>query len=600
VPERFRRISLPWLTFLAAIAVAALMFVYEVFKQLLFPHISLWQSHVTTISFTTFLTILAVYAVGRTLRLLNVKLEGDIVERERITKALQHSEARYRSLFERNRAGVFRSTQQGRFLDCNQAFSELFGYTREELLKLPAHVLYPGGKEERDARLASFLKKRQEKDMEICYLRKDGSLVWVIQNVVEVKDEDGSDVTEGTLVDISERRNLEEKLRQSQKMEAIGRLAGGIAHDFNNLLTVIEGYSRMLMDHLKNDRAAHGQVKKIEEAAERAASLTQQLLAFSRKQVLQPRVINLNSLVENLGSLLQRLIGEHIDLQTITAPNLGQVQADAVQIEQVFMNLVLNARDAMPEGGRLTLETGNVDLDKSYAADHPGVSPGPYVMLAVSDTGAGMTPETQARIFEPFFTTKELGRGTGLGLSMVYGIVKQSGGHIWVYSELGHGTTFKVYLPRTEQAAETVSARQPAASSIRGTETILLVEDDQALRELVRSILASCGYSIVAPKDSQEAQNICEQRAPGIHLLLTDVVMPGISGRALAQTILSRNPAAKVLFMSGYTENAIVHHGVLDTGTHFLQKPFTPSMLASKVREVLDDRATLQPDSTAS
>ena len=577
---------------MAAIAVAALMFLYEASKQLLFPHISLWQSHVTTICFTTFLTVLAVYAVGRRLYSLNAKLEADISERERITKALQHSEARYRSLFERNRAGVFRSTHEGRFLDCNQAFAELFGYTRQELLKLPASVLYPGGKEERDVRIAAFLKTRQMTDMEICYLRKDGNPVWVIQNVIAVKDEDGRDVTEGTMVDISERRNLEEKLRQSQKMEAIGRLAGGIAHDFNNLLTVIEGYSRMLLDHLQNDRDAQVQIKRIEDAAERAASLTQQLLAFSRKQVLQPKVINLNSLVENLGSLLQRLIGEHIDLQTTTAPNLGQVKADGVQIEQVIMNLVVNARDAMPEGGRLTLETGNVDLDKSYAVDHPSVSPGPYVMLAVSDTGAGMTPETQARVFEPFFTTKELGRGTGLGLSMVYGIVKQSGGHIWIYSEVGHGTTFKVYLPRTEEAAESPSVRQPTASTIRGCETILLVEDDQALRDLVQSILASCGYSVVAPKDSQEAQIICEQRAPSLHLLLTDVVMPGISGRALAQTILSRNPAAKVLFMSGYTENAIIHHGVLDTGTHFLQKPFTPSILAAKVREVLDHRNT--------
>jgi two-component system cell cycle sensor histidine kinase/response regulator CckA len=575
---------------LAATAVAALMFIYEASKQLLFPHISLWQSHVTTICFTTILTALAVFAVGRRFRSLNSKLEADIVDRERMSKALQHSEARYRSLFERNRAGVFRSTPDGRFLDCNEAFASLFGYTREELLKLPAHVLYPGGKEERDARVASFLKTRQLTDMEICYQRKDGSPVWVIQNVIAVKDEDGRDVTEGTMVDISERRNLEEKLRQSQKMEAIGRLAGGIAHDFNNLLTVIAGYSRMLMDHLQTDPAAHGQVKKIEEASDRAASLTQQLLAFSRKQVLQPKVISLNGLVENLGSLLQRLIGENIDLQTITASDLGRVKADAAQIEQVIMNLAVNARDAMPAGGQLTLETGNVDLDKSYSVDHPGVTPGPYVMLAVSDTGAGMTPETQARIFEPFFTTKELGRGTGLGLSMVYGIVKQSGGHIWIYSEVGHGTTFKIYFPRTEEGAESAALRQPASSTIRGTETILLVEDDQTLRDLVQSILASCGYSVVAPKDPKEAHIICEQRASSIHLLLSDVVMPGISGRELAQTILSRNPAVKILFMSGYTENAIVHHGVLDFGTHFLQKPFTPSVLAHKVREVLDHR----------
>jgi PAS domain S-box-containing protein len=521
---------------------------------------------------------------------LNSKLEADILERDRMSKSLQHSEARYRSLFERNRAGVFRSTPEGRFLDCNEAFAALFGYTREELLKLPAHVLYPGGQEERDARVASFLKTRQLTDMEICYQRKDGSPVWVIQNVIAVKDEDGQDVTEGTMVDISERRNLEEKLRQSQKMEAIGRLAGGIAHDFNNLLTVIAGYSRMLMDHLQNDPAAHGQVKKIEEASDRAASLTQQLLAFSRKQVLQPKVISLNGLVENLGSLLQRLIGENIDLQTITASDLGRVKADAAQIEQVIMNLAVNARDAMPAGGQLTLETSNVDLDHSYSVDHPGVTPGPYVMLAVSDTGAGMTTETQARIFEPFFTTKELGRGTGLGLSMVYGIVKQSGGHIWIYSEVGHGTTFKIYFPRTEEAVESAALQQPAASTIRGTETILLVEDDQTLRDLVQSILASCGYSVVAPKDPQEAHIICERRASDIQLLLTDVVMPGISGRALAQTMLSRNPAVKILFMSGYTENAIVHHGVLDFGTHFLQKPFTPSTLARKVREVFDHR----------
>ena len=565
------------------------MLTYEVAKQLFFPRISLWQSHLTTICFTTFLTVMAVLAVGRKLRSLNSKLEADILERERISKALQHSEARYRSLFERNRAGVFRSTPEGRFLDCNDAFAEMFGYSREELLELPAHVLYPGGQEERDTRRAAFLRTRQATDMEMCYRSKDGLPVWVIQNVVAVKDADGKDVTEGTLVDISERRDLEEKLRQSQKMEAIGRLAGGIAHDFNNLLTVIAGYSRLLMEHLQNDRLAHGQIKKIEEAAERAASLTQQLLAFSRKQVLQPKVINLNVLVENLGSLLQRLIGEHIELQTTTASDLGQVKADAAQMEQVIMNLVVNARDAMSEGGRLTLETANVELDDSYALDHPDVTPGSYVMLAVSDTGAGMAPEIQARIFEPFFTTKELGRGTGLGLSMVYGIIKQSGGNIWIYSEIGHGTTFKVYLPRTEEAPESAALRQHAASTIRGSETILLVEDDLTLRELVQSILANCGYSVVTTKDTQEAHLICEQRASGIHLLLTDVVMPGISGRILAQTILSRNPAVKVLFMSGYTENAIVHHGVLDAGTYFLQKPFTPSTLANKVREVLDN-----------
>jgi PAS domain S-box-containing protein len=590
VPERSFRNNLKWLTFLAASAVAALMFVFEFTKQALFPHISLWQSHLMTIVFTTVLAVVAVSLVGGRLHSLNQELAADLIERERMTSALQHSDARYRSLFEGNKAGVFRSSYDGRFLDVNQALAEMLGYTREELLALPAHQLYPGGQEERQARRAEFLERGQLSDLEICYLRKDGELVWVIQNVALVKDEASNEVFEGTMVDVSERRYLEERLRQSQKMEAVGQLAGGIAHDFNNLLTVIEGYSYLLMDHLRGDPAALQQVKSIEEAAERAATLTRQLLAFSRKQVLQPKVMNLNGLVANLGSLLHRLIGENIDMQTITAPDLGRTKADAAQIEQVLMNLVVNARDAMPTGGRLTLETGNAELDDSYSADHPGVLPGQYVMLAVSDTGAGMTAETQARIFEPFFTTKEMGRGTGLGLSMVYGIVNQSGGHIWVYSELGHGTTFKIYLPRTEETLDPLTIRQVAASSITGTETILLVEDDEALRDLALAILTSCGYAVLTTKDSQEALRLCETRASGIDLLLTDVVMPGISGRALAQDLLLRNPKVKVLYMSGYTKNVIVHHGVLDSGTHFLQKPFTPSLLAGKVREVLDYR----------
>jgi two-component system cell cycle sensor histidine kinase/response regulator CckA len=566
------------------------MFVFELTKQSFFPHISLWQSHAVTISFTTFLAVIAVYAVGRRFRALSRKLAMDLEERKRIGAALEHSETRYRSLFERNKAGVFRSTPDGRFLDCNDSFAELFGYTREELMALPAKVLYQGGTEERDEMRAEFAKTGLIKDMEMCYLHKNGSAVWVIQNVLRVKEQDGQEVTEGTMVDISERRNLEDKLRQAQKMEAVGQLAGGIAHDFNNLLTVIQGYSHLLMEHFKKDVEAHEQVQKIEEASEKAASLTRQLLAFSRKQVLQPKVINLNNLVENLSSLLHRLIGEHIELCTITAPDLGQVKADAAQLEQVMMNLVVNARDAMPDGGQLTVETANAELDDSYSADHPGVNPGRYVMLAVSDTGKGMTQETLARIFEPFFTTKAMGRGTGLGLSMVYGIVKQSGGHIWTYSEVGHGTSFKIYLPRTEEAAESTVIRRSGVTSISGNEQILLVEDDEQLRTLANSILTSCGYAVIVSSDTEHARLICEQRASSIQLLLTDVVMPGISGRALAQLLVAKNPKVKVLYMSGYTENAIVHHGVLDSGTHFIQKPFTPSMLASKVREVLDSR----------
>ncbi len=353
---------------------------------------------------------------------------------------------------------------------------------------------------------------------------------------------------------------------------------------------MIEGYSRLLIDRLRQDAEAGDQVKRIEDAAERAASLTRQLLAFSRQQVLKPKVIDLAGLVMNLDKLLRRVIGEDIELLTRTAPNVGSVKADPSQIEQVILNLVVNARDAMPRGGKITVEIANVDLDARYALEHPGVTPGPYVMLAVSDDGVGMTPETQARIFEPFFTTKELGRGTGLGLSMVYGIVRQSGGNIWVYSELGQGTTFKIYFPRTEEGLETIRAEQPALSSIRATGTILLLEDDEQVRELTRTILAACGYSVLAPDDVRTARSLSNEEASSIDLLLTDVVMPGINGRELAKILVARNPKLKVLYMSGYAENAIVHHGVLDPGTHFLPKPFTPAALTSKVRELLDQK----------
>ena len=519
---------------------------------------------------------------------LNRELEADIEERERIGKALRQSEAKYRSLFERNKAGVFRSAADGRFLDCNEAFAQMFGYAREELLALPAHVLYPGGREEREARRAQFRKTPQERDMEICYRRKDGSPVWIIQNVTLIQDEDGGEATEGTMVDITERHLLEERLRQSQKMEAIGKLAGGVAHDFNNLLTVIQGYSRLVIERLQKDAETSEQLRRIESAAEKAAALTRQLLAFSRKQVLQPRVLNINGLVQDLDSLLRRLIGEDIDLMTETAPNLRPVKADPSQVEQIIMNLVVNARDAMPKGGRLTLETANADLDKRNAAEHPGVIPGAYVLLAVSDTGTGMSRETLAHIFEPFFTTKEMGRGTGLGLSTVYGIVQQSGGHIWVYSELNHGTTFKIYFPRSTEALEMIVGATSAASTNRGSETILLVEDDDLVRKLTREVLSAKGYTVLAPESVKSARALGEERGAKIQLLLTDVIMPGMNGRELAEALVAIHPGMKVLYMSGYAENAIVHHGVLDKGTFFLEKPFTPSALAAKVRAVLD------------
>jgi len=590
MPDRSHRVELARSLFLAAVTVAVLMAGYEALKQLLFPHISIWQSHVVTICFTTILATLTAYFIGKRLIELNRKLQEDINQREQMSKALEQSEARYRSLFERNKAGVFRSVPGGGFIDCNDAFAQMFGYEREELLKLPPHVLYVGGKQERDSRIAEFRKTGQMKDFEICYRHKNGGLVWAIQNVLLVKDAEGNDVTEGTVVDITERHRLEEMLRQSQKMEAVGRLAGGIAHDFNNLLTVILGYSGALHDRLKHDDEAREQAKRIAQAADKAAALTRQLLAFSRMQLLEARVINLNNLVVNLDKMLRRLIGEDIELITRTTAGLRLVKADPGQMEQVVMNLVVNARDAMPEGGTMTLETANVDLDENYAAAHAGVIPGAYVMLAVSDSGIGMSAETQAQIFDPFFTTKEMGRGTGLGLSTVYGIVKQSGGHIWVYSEVGHGSTFKIYLPQTHEADEPTIGEHPVVSTTRGSETILLVEDDSQVRDLTRSILTARGYVVLAPADAQAALSMVEQDASKIRLLLTDVIMPGISGRELARQLLGRNPEIKVLYMSGYTENAIGQHGVLEPGTYFLQKPFTPPALTNKVREILDNQ----------
>ena len=396
----------------------------------------------------------------------------------------------------------------------------------------------------------------------------------------------------GVSLDVTDRRQLEQQIQQAQKMEAIGTLSGGIAHDFNNILTVIKGYTGLLLDGTPDPRQ-RALVQHIDQAADRASSLTRQLLAYSRRQVLQPKVINLNSLVMNIDKMLQRLIGEDIQMRTIAAPDLGFVKADPGQIEQVIMNLAVNARDAMPKGGNLILETTNIVLDEIYAQKHPGTLAGRYVMLAVSDTGVGMNVETQSRIFEPFFTTKGIGRGTGLGLSMVYGIVKQSGGSIEVYSEPGQGTTFKIYLPRIEEPAELQADKQSLAGRLQGSETILLVEDDTQVRDLAAAILSSCGYNILSADSARAVISECEQHDGAIHLLLTDVVMPGSGGREIAKHVLARRPFTKVLYMSGYTANAIIHHGVLDAGTHFLQKPFTPATLSAKVREVLDSSQNL-------
>jgi nitrogen-specific signal transduction histidine kinase/CheY-like chemotaxis protein len=392
----------------------------------------------------------------------------------------------------------------------------------------------------------------------------------------------------GVARDITARRVLEDQLRQAQKMEGIGRLAAGVAHDFNHLLTAIGGRCYLVLGKLTAENPLRREIEIIQGAAERAAKLTHQLLAFSRKQILEPRVLDLNAIVAGIEPLLRRMIREDIEIAAVLDPTVGRVKADAGQLEQVLLNLAVNASDAMPEGGRLTLGTGDVTLDEAYARTHAGVEPGPYVMLSVSDTGHGMTAEIQARIFEPFFTTKEVGKGTGLGLATVYGIVKQSAGHVTVYSEVGHGTVFKVYLPRVDEApAPPEPALQTEKSRRGGSETVLLVEDDEALRSLAREILSVQGYAVLEAATPADALRLVNGHEGAIHVLLTDVVMPQMNGRQVADLAIAARPGLKVLFMSGYADAAIVQHGVLEPGTHFLQKPFTPDGLSRKLREVL-------------
>ena len=391
----------------------------------------------------------------------------------------------------------------------------------------------------------------------------------------------------GVALDVTDRKHLTDQLRQSQKMQAIGELAGGVAHDFNNLLMVVKGHAQLLLERMPNEPSLRHSAQQVEKAADRAASLTRQLLAFSRKQVLQPRVLDMNDVVTGMIKMFSRVIGENIEMAFVPGAGLGRAKADPGQIEQVLLNLVVNARDAMPNGGRLTIETANVHLDRGYAAGHATVEPGPYIMLTVTDTGCGMDAETQSRIFEPFFTTKEPGKGTGLGLATVYGVVKQSGGYIWVYSEVGCGTTFKIYLPQVTEEVDAPIVEPQARRSSAGTETVLFVEDEQSVRELVRDYLRGVGYRVIDAGDGIEALEAAASHKGPIHILITDVVMPRLSGRDLATRLSSAWPDLKVLFISGYTDDTIVRHGVLEGGVAFLQKPFNLNALAEKIREVL-------------
>jgi two-component system cell cycle sensor histidine kinase/response regulator CckA len=441
--------------------------------------------------------------------------------------------------------------------------------------------------------LRAFFAEEGPGELRFRIVRPDGRVRWLLgQGALQYDAARRPLRGFGTAQDVTESTQLQEQLRQAQKMESVGRLAGGVAHDFNNLLTVINSYTELALGAVGHDDPLREDLEQIRAAGARAAELTRQLLAFSRRQVLQPVVLNLNALVTATEKMLRRLIGEDIDLALGLARELGSVKADPGQIEQVIMNLVVNARDAMPGGGKLTIETGEVDLDEAYASQHAGARPGPYVMLAVSDTGSGMDEATRARVFEPFFTTKEVGRGTGLGLSTVYGIVKQSGGYIWAYSEVGVGTSFKVYLPRIAESARSPDAVPPQAPT-RRSETVLVVEDERALRRAAVRILSSAGYTVLDAADGAEALRILEGHAGPLHLLLTDVIMPGMNGQEVAERLTASHPGLRVLFSSGYADDAVLRHGVLEPHVHFIAKPYAAQALIQKVREVLDESSAV-------
>ncbi|HTA59517.1 MAG TPA: PAS domain S-box protein [Candidatus Baltobacteraceae bacterium] len=515
----------------------------------------------------------------------------DLSQHQEAEKARAEAETKYRMLVEHVNAITYIADigLNGKWFYISPQVENILGFTPGEWLALSTNwdqLIHPD-----DLPVVIAAEEQSQNgypfQAEFRVRRKDGREVWLSDTAVIVQGSDSHPVMEGIMVDITERKALETQLQQSRKMEAVGRLAGGIAHDFNNLLTIISGYTELAMSRQNLPSEAHADIERIENASGRAAALVRQLLAFSRKQVLQPKILDLNKIVLNLDSLLRRLMDERIEMVTRVKDDLGKVKADPAQVEQVIMNLVVNARDAMPEGGRLVVETCNTDLDANYALDHVPVKPGKYVMLAVSDTGVGMDRQTVAHIFEPFFTTKESGRGTGLGLSTVYGIVKQSGGYIWVYSEPGKGSTFKIYLPRVDEVSEGTSIAQAAPRSQRGTETILIVEDEEAVRELIQTVLTEKGFDVIVSLDPQHAEKIASEFAGEIHLLLTDMVMPGMSGRELAERISAKRRDIRVLFMSGYTDNVITSGGMLQEGLAFLQKPFSPAALVQKVREVL-------------
>ena len=515
------------------------------------------------------------------------------IDRQAAEDALRSSEQRFRALVEESWDAIALFAADGTIVYGSPATTRLLGYDLTEFVGRNAlEFIHPDDRAAVLLRLEEVTARpRARLHVAARVQHKNGSWRHLEGVLTNLLDDPSVAAIVNNYRDVTDRRSLEEQMLLSQKMEAVGRLAGGVAHDFNNILTAIGGYADLLLADLAPDAPQRRDLEEIHLATQRAASLTQQLLAFSRRQVLQPKVISLNVLVPDIEKMLRRLLGEDILFATVLHPRLGNVRADPGQLEQVIVNLAVNARDAMPNGGRLTIETRNVELDDSYAADHPGVTPGRYVLLAVTDTGIGMDATTKSRIFEPFFTTKVRGKGTGLGLATVYGIVQQTGGHIMPYSEPAKGTTMRVYLPRVDDPVDPV--RPPAAQATeipRGTETILLVEDEAPVRAVTRQLLERNGYTVLEASDGLSALALIGNDHEGSHvdLLLTDVIMPGMSGRELAHELKARRPEIRTLFMSGYTDDAVVRHGMLEPGLAYLEKPFRPPVLLRKVREVLE------------
>jgi len=507
--------------------------------------------------------------------------------KQRAERALSERTRSLESLIDTAAVAIVSLDSAGCVTTWSKAAEVMFGWKEHEVLGHPVPTIPDAKRAEFDQATARNL-KGEATLYESHRLRKDGTLIDVLSSTAPIVDRQGrASGTLAVLVDITERKHVEEQLRQAMKMEGIARLAGGIAHDFNNLMTVITVRCHLVLGQLPADHPNRRDVKIIGDAGDRAASLTRQLLAFSRAQILESTVLDMNEVIADMKAVLESVLREDVDLIMDLDPSTGLVTADRAQLEQIILILAINARDAMPEGGQLTLGTRNVELDSAYVRRHLDARPGPHVVLTVSDSGSGMDAATRARIFEPFFTTKDIGKGRGLGLAAAYGIIHQSRGHITVDSEPGQGTSFRIYLPRPEESAAAVTAIESGGAP-RGDETVLLVEDEPSFRTLARELLEMLGYTVLESKDVSDALRIAEQHAGTIHLLITDVVMPRMNGRTLAKTVQGFRPDIKVLYMSGYTDNVIVHEGILDPGTPFLQKSFTPSKLARKVREVLD------------